>query len=273
MSKEQIVELILQRLNDEAAALKSRFKGSVEEGGVGHCVVDKLLPVELAERIYNAFPAPESMRLMASFREKKYTSKNYDEFDPLLKDIMFAMQDERVIALVSEITGIREQIPDSSLYAGGLSAMTRGHYLSPHIDNSHEASRRFYRTLNLLYYVTPGWELENGGNLELWDRDVRKNTIIVSSFNRLAIMETTPTSWHSVSPVIADGTRCCVSNYFFSPQSPTGVEYFNVTSFSARPEQPFNRLLARIDNSLRQTIRKFVPHGVGKKDVYEGPKP
>lgn len=46
-----------------------------------------------------------------------------------------------------------------------------------------------------------------------------------------------------------------------------------MTSFSARPEQPLLRLLARVDNGLRQGVRALVPQGLGKKDVYEGPKP
>ncbi|WP_343627090.1 2OG-Fe(II) oxygenase [Roseateles puraquae] len=271
--KEQLIQLIVERLGREQDALAKAFQASKNEVGVRYCAVDDLLPQELAERIHRAFPQPSAMRLMESFRERKYTSKSFDQFDPLMADITFAVQDPRVVEVVEQITGIREQIPDASLYAGGLSAMVKGHHLGPHIDNSHEASRRYYRTLNLLYYVTPGWALENGGNLELWDEQVRKNVTIVSRFNRLAIMETTPTSWHSVSPVVADGTRCCVSNYYFSPRSPTGQDYFNVTSFSARPEQPLLRLLARVDNGLRQGVRALVPQGLGKKDVYEGPKP
>ncbi|MEH0165265.1 2OG-Fe(II) oxygenase [Paucibacter sp. JuS9] len=270
--KEELVQLIVERLARDRAALRQAFEASRAEVGVRYCVIDDLLPQALAERIHAAFPKPESMRLMDSFREKKYTSKAFEKFDPLMADITFAVQDPRVLAEVEAITGIEQQLPDSSLYAGGLSAMVRGHHLGPHIDNSHEATRTYYRTLNLLYYVTPGWTLENGGNLELWDRDVRRNATIVSRFNRLALMETTHTSWHSVSPVQADGVRCCVSNYYFSPRSPTGEDYFNVTSFSARPEQPLRRLLARADNGLRQAVRMLVPQGLGKKDVYQGPK-
>lgn len=159
---------------------------------------------------------------MDSFRERKFTSKNFDEFDPILKAITFAIQDPRVIEVVEKITGIKGQIPDPSLYAGGLSAMAKDQFLGPHIDNSHEATRKYYRTLNLLYYITPDWTLENGGNLELWDVSVKSNATIVSSYNRLAIMETTPSSWHSVSKVNVDKVRCCVSNYYFSEISPTG---------------------------------------------------
>lgn len=268
----ELVEMIRASLNQNAAKASMQFRQSASEVGVRYCVVDNLLPEPLVERAYRAFPAPERTRLLASFREKKYTSKNLDEFDPVLKEITFAIQDPKVVALVESITGIAGQVPDPSLYAGGLSMMGRGHFLNPHIDNSHDAGRTLYRTLNLLFYVTPGWRLENGGNLELWDRDVRRHVAIVSQCNRLVIMETNPWSWHSVSPVTVDGLRCCLSNYYFSPLSPTGTDYFNVTSFSARPEQKARRALAWVDNRLRQLLRLMAPHGFGRRDVYMGAK-
>ena len=272
VSRDDLVRLIVARLESAETALKRAFEASRSEVGVRYCAIDDLLPEAVVRQIHERFPEPQFMRQMDSFREKKYTSKSFDKLDPLLADITFAVQDPRVLVVVERITGLKEQIPDSSLYAGGLSAMTQGHFLGPHIDNSHEASRRYYRTLNLLYYVSPDWTLENGGNLELWDMQVRQSATIVSKFNRLALMETTPTSWHSVSQVAVDRTRCCVSNYYFSPRSPTGSDYFNVTSFSAWPNQPLRRVLARLDNGLRQAVRWLVPHGLGKKDVYEGPK-
>jgi len=268
--KEQIISLVIERLENQLESLRAAFLKSSSEVGVRYCVLDNLLPDDIAHRINKVFPAASSMRFMNSFREKKYTSKSYDNFDPLLADITFAIQDLRVIRLVEDITGIKEQISDASLYAGGLSAMGPGHFLSPHIDNSHEATRRYYRTLNLLYYVTPDWSLESGGNLELWDRGVQRHATVVSKFNRLVIMETNLWSWHSVSEVKADRLRCCVSNYYFSPQSPIGKDYFNVTSFSARPEQRARRALAWADNKLRQTVRLVIPSGLGKKDVYQG---
>ncbi len=268
--KEKLVQLICTRLNEERVRLSNQFSDSIAEVGVRYAVIDDLLPQKLAQRIHEVFPSGDEMRLMDSFREKKYTSKSFEKFDPLLADITFAIQDPRVVSIVEQITGIQEQIPDSHLYAGGLSAMEKGHFLGPHIDNSHEVERRYYRTLNLLFYVTPDWTLECGGNLELWDRDVKQNATIVSQFNRLVMMETNPWSWHSVSEVKVDRTRRCVSNYYFSPRSPTGQDYFNVTSFSARPEQKLLRAVAWADNKLRQAVRAVIPKGIGKKDIYNG---
>jgi len=269
---EFFVSLILSRLECSFDSLSRQFASSISAVGVRYCVLDELLPSASALKISSVFPDAASMRLISSFREKKYTSKNFEKFDPLLGSITFALQDPRVVAIIEKITGINNQIPDPTLYAGGLSAMVNGHFLGPHIDNSHDSSRKYYRTLNLLYYVTPGWNLESGGNLELWDSTVRSNETIVSRFNRLVIMETTPISWHSVSEIRANNIRKCISNYYFSSQSPTNIDYSNVTFFSARPEQPFRRLLARVDGRLRHNLRKLVPTGLAKKDIYRRPK-
>lgn len=269
--KEELVQLICANLLANSNRLKQEFSESIKEVGVKYVILDDLLPVPLAEEIFKAFPDREAMRLMDSFRERKYTSKSFEKFNPLMTDITFAFQDPRVVAIVEQITGIEGQIPDSHLYAGGLSAMGQTHFLGPHIDNSHDGQRNHYRTLNLLYYITPDWSLDCGGNLELWDRDVKRHSTVVSRFNRLAIMETNPWSWHSVSQVGVDRLRCCVSNYYFSPLSPTGHDYFNVTSFSARPEQKLLRAVAWTDNKLRQAVRYIAPRGVGTKDIYQGP--
>jgi len=100
---------------------------------------------------------------------------------------------------------------------------------------------------------------------------VRNNVTIHSRFNRLVLMETTPTSWHSVNQVQVDGLRKCVSNYYFSRRSPTGEDYFNVTAFSAPPGRPLLRLWSHIDAALRNLVRKLRPEGIGQVDVYEGP--
>lgn len=269
--KERLVEMVAESLGGRAAQLASEFARSKDIIGVRHVAIDNLLPENVAHDIASAFPAGNSMRLMNSFRERKFTSKAYDQFDPILGDITFALQDARIVRLIEDITGIKNQVPDSLLYAGGLSAMGKGHFLSPHIDNSHDSSRNYYRTLNLLYYVTPDWAEGNGGNLQLWNRNVSQNVTIHSKFNRLVLMETTPYSWHSVSQVTVDETRKCVSNYYFSRQSPTGSDYFNITAFSAPPEQPFLRLLSKMDAGVRQFVRMLKPEGVGPVDVYTGP--
>ncbi len=267
-----IVAHLCSRLAPIVTELADSFAASNAQIGTRHCIIDNLLPVGIAEEIYASFPPSRRMRRLNSFREAKYTSKSLDRFHTLMSDVTFAFQESAVVEIVERITSLPKQSPDSHLYAGGLSAMEKGDFLRPHIDNSHDGSRINYRTLNLLYYVSPNWCIESGGNLELWDRTRTEHVTIVSRFNRLVIMETAPWSWHSVSKVLANERRCCVSNYYFSPVSPTGHEYFNVTSYSARPEEKFLRSLTWVDNQVRRVVRRLAPKGIARTDTYRSPK-
>ena len=267
--REQLVELILGRLEADKERIVADF--AADKGiNTRFAAIDDLLPVEIAEKFAATFPPLGEMRLLDSFREKKYTSKSLDRFDPLITDITFAFQDERVVNAIAEITGIKDAVGDPRLYAGGISAMARGHFLNPHLDNSHDGEQKNYRVLNLLYYVTPGWKVENGGNLELWDADVTTPIEIPSLFNRLVLMATNDRSYHSVNEVKTDAVRYCISNYYFSPHSPNGYETSHVTYFMARPEQKLRRVVTKLDSDLRTAVRKVKKSGFAKKDVYEG---
>lgn len=269
--KEQLIRIIVERLTRDEEKLRADF--SADKGiRTKFTAIDNLFPEDIARQIYEAYPPLEEMRLLDSFREKKYTSKSLDKFNPLIADATFAFQDRRVIDIVARITGIEDAIGDPHLYAGGISAMASGHFLNPHIDNSHDHEQKNYRVLNLLYYCSPDWKAENGGNLELWDDDVKEAVEIPSLFNRLVLMATNDKSWHSVNEVKADGHRCCVSNYYFSPHSPNGYETTHVTFFKARPEQKLRRIVTTADGYLRTALRKVVKQGLAKKDLYEGEK-
>ena len=160
--REEFVQLIIDRLNQNSDAIKADF--AADKGVAAHfTAIDDLLPYDVARRVSDAFPPPSEMRLMDTFRERKHTSKSLDKFDPIISDITFAFQEKRVIERVAELTGISDAVGDPHLYAGGLSAMSRGHFLNPHIDNSHDGEQQNYRVLNLLYYITPDWDAANGG--------------------------------------------------------------------------------------------------------------
>ena len=264
----KISDLIAKRLSPQVDGLRLQFYESKNNIGIRYFYIDNLLPLKIANESAEAFPEKSVMRLMNSFREKKYTSKSLSRFKPIISEVTFAFQAPEVINLVEGITGFKNQKADVSLYAGGLSAMEKGHFLGPHIDNSHDGSRKYYRTLNLLYYVSPNWLPQSGGHLELWGSDVNSKITIESVFNRLVVMETNSSSWHSVSRVLEDGVRQCVSNYYFSTESPSGEAYFHVTEFSAPLNRPFLRFLGWADGRLRNLVRLIKRDGFSKKDIY-----
>lgn len=265
--REKLAGYIVERIDRNFDSLRRDFER--DKGVTARSVViDDLLPDEVAREIATSFPESSKMRLLDSFREKKRTSKALDDFDPLISEITFAFQDSRVIEIISRLTGLRDAHGDPKLYAGGISAMSKGHFLNPHLDNSHDHEQRLYRVLNLLYYCTPDWNPEDGGNLELWDEAVKTPLEIPSLFNRLVLMETSARSYHSVNEVRGSRVRRCISNYYFSPHSPNPYETSHVTYFKARPDQRVMRFVTGLDSGIRTLVRKFFRKGFTKKDLY-----
>ena len=263
-TKQVFIELALDRLRSQKNTIVAQWNNPVGTK-TRHFFIDNFLPQEMCEEIFEAFPRDgNGFFNRESFREKKKTSANLDAYDPILSEVTYALQDFAVIDCIAELVGLNEIEPDPLLYAGGLSMMFKGDFLNPHLDNSHDGNRTRYRRLNLLYYVTPDWKAEYGGNLELWNEDRTAAKTVAALTNRIVVMETNRTSWHSVSPVIVDTPRCCVSNYYFSPNSPDESEYFHVTSFTGRPEQTVKQILGFVDNMARNFVSRTFKVGRGR---------
>ena len=257
-NKKKLIELIGNKLNDNRNKLTEEWKSNNGEIAK-HFIIDNLLPQSLCLNINDAFPDNNDFFYQRnSFRERKKTFAKLYTLPNILSDITYAFHDKKIINLISEITKINNLYADENLYAGGLSIMSKNDFLNPHIDNSHDIHRRHYRRLNLLYYVAKDWNINDGGNLELWNTKVSIQKTIFSKFNRLVVMNTDRKSWHSVSKVLSQKNRYCVSNYYFSPDCPEPQEkYFHVTSFTGRPDELSKRTIGYFDNFLRNSFSKI----------------
>ena len=261
MTRDEISKLIVLKLMQEKEVLKHDFKSRRKE--IGYFFIDDLLPNELALNIYTKFPSTDKAVRKKNLREFKFTAYQMDSYDTLLEQVIYAFQDKKVIQLISEICDLEEVYGDENLYAGGLSLMGKDNFLNPHLDNSHDKDRNRWRVLNLLYYVTPNWTIENGGNLEVWPKGLKQaQTTIESKFNRLVVMTTHQESWHSVSKVLKEDIRCCISNYYFSKQPFLESDKFHVTTFRGRSSEKVKDLFLRLDNTLRSNIRKLFKKGI-----------
>lgn len=261
MNRHQYATFIFKRLSENKASLKQQYTDSSRQ--IGYFYIDDVLPESEALKLYSAFPKPDEMMLKKSLREDKYVAAQMDKYNPVLEEIIYAFQDERIVKLVGEICSIQNPLPDHNLYAGGISAMGKGQFLNPHLDNSHDKDRQLWRVLNLLYYVTPDWDENYGGNLELWPDGMKRQQITIhSKFNRLAVMATHNDSLHSVSPVTFDGFRRCISNYYFSGEPLLLTDSFHVTSFRGRPENKFTDIVLKADAWLRMGLRKIFKKGI-----------
>jgi len=247
---------IAARLRQEETRLRREWESS---SPVRHFVLDDVLPSDELRDIYARVPPTSALARKQSLREHKWVGVQIDKYDPAVGECLLAFQEPEVVAAISRITGLAALEPDPSLYASGISVMEHDDFLNPHLDNSHDGDQRKYRALNLLYYASPGWTMENGGNLELWTTALDVPRVVESRFNRLVVMLTNDASWHSVQRVTAREPRVCFSNYYFSELSPADHAYRNVTSFRGRPEEPLKRAVLRADAALLNALGRAMP--------------
>lgn len=260
-TRTELATLIFKKLKEEKTSIQQQFEKSKNK--IGYFYIDHLLPENIVQEIYHQFPTLDKMTLKKSLRENKYVGVQMNQYHPFLEEIIYAFQNEEIVQYIKEICGLDELYGDEHLYAGGISSMNKGQFLNPHLDNSHDKDRDRWRVLNLLYYVSPDWNEENGGHLELWPEGLKQKQITIHSiFNRLVVMATHRTSWHSVSPVLKDAPRNCVSNYYFSKSPLRETDKFHVTTFRGRPRQKLTNQILKIDSFLRMGIRKIFRKGI-----------
>lgn len=271
VTRAEFAAAIQQRLEREAERLRSDFMAATP---TRHFLVDELLPPDWLRRVADAFPAPRDLLTKSSLRERKRVGVAVDRYDPIVGDLLYAFQAPGVVAAIARVTGLTGLDADPTLYASGISVMGRGDFLNPHLDNSHDGDQQRYRVLNLLLYLAPDWQVQNGGNLELWDAARRSPHTIASLGNRLVVMETGPQSWHSVSRVEVDRPRLCVSNYYFAECASSGDDYRHVTTFAGRPDEPVKRAVLAVDAAARNVLGRVFPgllrRGAHRRDLRGG---
>lgn len=256
LNRTELAKMIAAKIRSKRDELTAYWNASTP---VKHCIIDDLLPQDLAEFIATSFPNEDVLRKRSSLRERKRVGVEIDKYEPIMGEILLAFHEPEVVEACIEVTGIAGMEADPTLYVSGLSAMREGDFLNPHLDNSHDGDESRYRAINLLYYITPEWKLENGGNLELWDLNVKNASVVHARFNRLVLMATDDKSWHSVTKVIVPGRRQCVSNYYFTKAAPGQASYKHLTTFAGRPDEPFKKFVLSLDGWLRNSVKKVMP--------------
>ncbi|MFB2922044.1 2OG-Fe(II) oxygenase [Aerosakkonema funiforme] len=264
--------------NSIESQIDNLAKSFAESKPVRHLIIDNFLPEEIATQAFNVFPTMEEMDVLKDFRQDKAQDPAINKFNPIFSEIVLQhLHSQRLIDLLSRISGIPNLLSDSQLYAAGLAQGANGSFLNVHLDNSSHPVNPWYRRLNLLLYLNKNWTEEKGGHLELWSPDMSESVAILPSFNRMVIFATDKQSWHGYRRVnTPDGdSRKSINLYFFTEESPDGTDYYHVTSFRARKNEMLNKMLYPVDNLVRSFARALRPqkdaHAVlydrkGKKD-------
>ena len=265
MNRQDISKLIKRKINDIGINfLKKKYEKS---GSINHLVIDDLLPSEIASQLNDEFPKEQELNHLNKLSENKYVGIYFSERQKLVQECLYAFQEQSVLKIIAQITNIKNLIGDPELYAGGVSSMSEGCFLNPHIDNSHDRNLENFRRLNLLYYVNQDWDpKKDGGELVLYPEGVKnKEEEITCKFNRLVIMRTDNKSIHGVKEILSKtNRRKCISNYYFSKDSPLGKSYYHSTSFHGFKKEFIKGTYLQLNAFARTYAKKFIYKITGK---------
>jgi hypothetical protein len=222
-----------------------------------HVHLTAFLDEEIARQAAAAFPQTQDGTWIQwkHYNENKQGKNRPEELPPLLADLIHEFQAPEFVAWLSELTGIDGLFADPMLEGGGLHVSRRGGFLNVHTDFlRHHHKPDWRRRVNLLVYLSEGWQEEWGGHLELWDRQMRHCAAKYPPLlNHAVVFSTTDESYHGHPDPITcpEGeARKSIALYYYTIDGPGGVASRG-TRYRSRPRDgSFKRLLIWLDTKL-----------------------
>jgi len=247
-------------------ALKERVAQSTP---VPNFMIDNFLDEEFANQVLASFPTFEdALKMGKTFsavnERHKVQVTDSKLFAEPIAELNRALASPEFLDLLSYVFEIPNLLPDDSLVGGGIHQTgPRGH-LDVHVDFNYIEERQLHRRLNILLHFNQesreGW----GGNIELWDADVKVCHHSFSPiFNRCVVFTTNEVSFHGVSAVKCppDRTRKSFAAYYYTKETPAHwTGHSHSTIFKARPTEilkgnvlmPLEQAKQKVDNVLNR---------------------
>jgi hypothetical protein len=249
-------------------------------------VIEGFLEPSFAAEVAAAYPTFETAKEMgfafnAVNERKKVQVTDRARFPDPVGRLSDALASPAFLADLGAITGIPALVADEQLFGGGIHVTGPHGRLDVHVDfNVLDGERKLYRRLNLLLYLNPDWDAGWGGQVELWDRDVK--TCVhryVPSLNRCVVFETSDISFHGVAPLTcpASQVRRSFAAYYYTTEPANAIEPdAHSTIFRARPDErmreyvlmPAERLQRQVAEGLRtakRRVRRLIGRAIGRR--------
>lgn len=240
-----------------------------------HFAIDEFLEESFLKEVVAAYPDYESARHLGrefnALNERlKVQITNSELFPQAVRALNDELSSPAFLRDLSAITGIDDLQSDALLAGGGMHLTGAGGRLDVHVDFNLIEDRKLHRRLNILVYLNERWCIDWGGELELWDPDVRQ---CVRSFapiaNRCVVFETSEISFHGVTPVRCPNgvLRKSFAAYYYTSEPPLGWDgTSHSTVFKARPtERVRGSLLMPLSRALHEagTVARRVKRRIG----------
>jgi hypothetical protein len=245
---------------DDREALRIEFAGAAP---FPFMKLENFIDPDFARQVAAAFPSFDDAQAKGmSFRtvneRKKVQITDSKLFAGPVARLHNILSSTKFLTDLSYITGIPNLLADEELVGGGIHVTGPGGRLDVHVDFNYIEQRKLHRRINLLLYLNPTWKTEWGGEIQLWDKDVRKcQQAFAPVLNRCVIFETNDISFHGVTPVSSSAPypRLSFATYYYTKEAPINwTGDVHGTIFRARPEERFRKYVSAPAEKLQARL-------------------
>jgi hypothetical protein len=190
-----------------------------------HLVVDGWFHpdlLRLAREEFDLYPFDDHRDLDRAY-ENTVRSPRYPVLGPATATYFAIVNAGWFVALMSELTGVPQLIPDPTLHNAGLHESRRGGKFAIHRDFERSECTGLYNEMVLLTYLNEGWDPAWNGALELWDAErahcVRK---VEPELGRSIVMRNGATHFHGHPTPLAtpeQQVRRSLASYYYGQGS------------------------------------------------------
>ena len=230
-------------------------------------VFDDFFNNDFLKTVVENFPNLEKINSSQKYinkNEVKFANNDYKNFPNSIKLLFDFMNSSIFLEFLQKITSIEEKLViDEELNGGGLHQIKTGGMLKIHTDFNRHPTLALDRRVNILIYLNINWDQAYGGDLELWDEEMKFcGKKILPIFNRMVIFSTNDFSNHGhpePTKCPNDVSRKSIALYYFSKGRPASEldskNTKNKTYFKNR--FGYNNETNNKNEKVRNYFRKF----------------
>lgn len=208
-----------------------------------HWIVDDFLPAEMAEDAHTYFFDGEGEWTRRHHLYSRHKETRTSQLAWPVEQALRRLESEEMRVYLQQLTGIGPLFSDAERFGGGQHVIWSRGKLGIHADFTHHPRTMQRRALNLLLYLNK--DKQEGGWLELWDKEMRACQVrIEPTFNRAVIFATSTTSYHGHPDPLPRGPRCSLAVYYYV-NNPLGG-WLPTTDYRPRPHERLLRLRRRL---------------------------
>lgn len=224
------------------AAGRSRAQSYRKAKPFPHIVMDDFIETDLLRQVARGYPSTEGLSHFDRDQERlKYQFAPAKIGSGLTLNLLAELNSRAFIGFLEQMTGIKGLIPDPHFAGGGLHLTRRGGHLGIHADFNLHDEMKLERRLNLIVYLNDDWEPSYGGDLELWDTDMKACEVKVApQIGRAVVFDTALDSFHGHPDPLAcppDRDRRSIATYYYTALvDGVGDVPVRSTNFQPRPK-------------------------------------